>query len=531
MGTLACLVAGLTVGCAVDRTPVAGLGTAATSGSSAGWGGSGGTAGSAGFGSNDGGSGQAGSAGTGGTAGSLPDSGMPDVGVVTRCSSDCPAPVAPALTCCTRLDDVTAGRAQSANQCGLDLGATVPALDGLCMQRDQPGVIGSTCPNAISAVSGAQEQGCCSAEGRCGTLNGTYDLGCHYNGAPGGACGAPADDIDRSTTCAGQGVWALRGEADVYWGGRNGGLIDITEPGRGRIKIYVEARIASLDSHGNFVGTYKPCQIEIPQFFSQPVCEAFAAEFPNDIWDRPSMPYDTLSGRFHCLHPGCKLSINETVTLLGINLLDPRGAWPTPTQSQSFACTGGAIGEACFPDLDADGFPGMTVRMRTSGQARASGCVDVFGFPGGYDYAAPPLSSDPFVVFNAVQRADRIFLGTRSGIEGSATLAATCSHASGTGSAKYFQPRGTGCLVQEGTAGPGGLPAGPEQHCDETQRAFMDLSLPQYTVMQAGDVPPAGLALPDNTPSRGFVFSLVRLGDIQNAVSCDQVRGAPFPTP
>lgn len=70
----------------------------------------------------------------------------------------------------------TAGRAP--DMCGTDLGVFVPTLTGVCVQMDQPGDPDGACPTVSNGF--ADEPGCCTDEGFCGTTSASAGLGCHY---------------------------------------------------------------------------------------------------------------------------------------------------------------------------------------------------------------------------------------------------------------------------------------------------------------------------------------------------------------
>jgi hypothetical protein len=104
-----------------------------------------------------------------------------------------------------------------------------------------------------------------------------------------------------------------------------------------------------------------------------------------------------------------------------------------------------------------------------------------------------------------------------------------CSRGSGPAFAEYFETRAFGCGIEPGTADWPGLPAGPDEPCDEAQRLFMDQNLPLYFALQPGEVPPAEFLVPDMTPSPGPRAAFVRLGEPGGDYSCEQGRTAPYP--
>jgi hypothetical protein len=116
-------------------------------------------------------------------------------------------------------------------------------------------------------------------------------------------------------------------------------------------------------------------------------------------------------------------------------------------------------------------------------------------------------------------------------IGGDAVLANDCSRADGSAVAEGWQSRAIGCYLQKDT--PTGAPdsslAGANTLCTSDQRQFMDENLPLYHCMKQGDVPPAEIIeITDRSPSDGPQMSLVRLGDIGDDITCEDVRNAAY---
>ena len=84
----------------------------------------------------------------------------------------------------------------------------------------------------------------------------------------------------------------------MVWGGRSvGGLLDITDNGRGDIVIDLLARIDGVKDDGTFSASIVPCSTELPPFYSSVLCESYFAEFPNVIWDSGAVPEITATGK------------------------------------------------------------------------------------------------------------------------------------------------------------------------------------------------------------------------------------------
>lgn len=426
-------------------------------------------------------------------------------------------PVAPGGTdqCCTSAGDIEAQRARLADRCGLDLG-------GGCYELEQPGVTDARCPTAEPVGAVAEEVGCCTGEGKCGTLNATQGIGCHYNPDVDQGCD---QDIDRAVTCEKTGTFAIRAAVDVTWGGRNvGGLLDITDSGRGDIVILLLAKIAEVAADGTFHSTIQACSTELPAFYSSVLCESYYAQFPNDIWDLGAVPPIEATGRFQCPNPGCILTFDPVTSLIGIDLDDPNGLWPTPQTTRTFGCPAGQ-GLDCFPDHDADGERGITITLQAQGQAPKPADMTCAS---GYAYRSPPLNANPFAIFGGVRRTDRIQLGVRVRLGASGRIEADCNSGAGGGVVDFVQSRAAGCYVQPFTADPFLPLAGPNEPCTDAEQLFIDESLPIYTILRQGDVPDPRLVIDDHSPSEGPGFSLVRLGDVPSTATCADVRQAIF---
>jgi len=225
------------------------------------------------------------------------------------------------------------------------------------------------------------------------------------------------------------------------------------------------------------------------------------------------------NGSYSCDNPGCFLTLDPTTLMVGIELDDPDQPWPTAEEAPTFKCAHGA-GVDCFPDMDGDGQPGITIDLLTEGKAPpSSGCDQQ-----GYTFAAPPLAASIAAIVDGVRRTDRIDLGFRVRFGGASMLTEECGFKDGTGLAEYAQNRSGGCMVQEGTYNLfSELPVGPNIACNAEETAFMNGNLPQYDVLAAGEKPPQ-TDLTDNSPSEGASFELTRLGNAGEKFTCRDVR-------
>jgi hypothetical protein len=453
---------------------------------------------------------------------------VPQTGGLQCGGAFCPFGVDPVKPCCTATSDVEHGAARAADHCGLDFSATSSQfLSNLCWQRDQPGVVDSSCPS-VTVDAHAAEPGCCSDEGRCGGINTDQALGCHYDpSAAPQTCGGAPGGADAGTHCDLTGVFGIRVVVDLAWGGRSGGLVGLTDDGRGKQVVHLLASFDHIDS-GTLAlhGSARTCGTSLPTFYSTTLCEAYEPIFPTAMWESSKMPRFPISGRLQCLDPGCIISLDAQTLLLGIELNNPEAPWPTANQTPQLSCPAGT-GVKCFPDDDGDGLPGLTVHVTTQGAVTGA----TTSCSGTYNKRGAPLSSSIAAIFGGIRRSDRVLLGVRMKLGGSATIAAGCNSGSGSGIAEYVNSRAWSCLAQPGTFNfpYAATAAGPNDVCTSSEAAFMDANLPIYSVLAVGNKPDSSLTLLDVSPSQGPQVSIVRLGDPGASVSCSDVRAATYP--
>lgn len=440
----------------------------------------------------------------------------------------CPFVVAPVEQCCTDAEDVVRGTARAEDLCGLSFANAGPSTFGNgCWQRDQGGVVDSTCEAITSSDGVVLEPGCCSDQGFCGTINTASGVGCHYaDGEAKTECGG---GIDPDTQCNPLGVFGVRIGVDVAWGGRSGGLVGLTDDGRDELVVHLRVEVDERNGL-EISGVARPCSVELPPFYSTTLCESYKAIFPDSIWESAELPLIDVTGRYSCLNPGCVLTIDAKTSLIGIDLDNPESPWPLAQETAAVSCPEG-VGVACFLDHDDDDLPGLTINVQRSGRVPSSEAPKGTACGGYYEYWGAPLSASPGALAKTVRRTDRIHLGTRTKLGGSSVLGADCSNGLGTGIAEFVQSRAWGCMVQRGTTdNPFDLiGAGPNEFCQPAEAAFMDENLPIYEVLLVGNTPTPPIQVEDMSPSKGPLISLVRLGDVGEPVSCEDVRNAAYP--
>jgi hypothetical protein len=434
----------------------------------------------------------------------------------------CASSTAPAKVCCTGEADVEQRAARAADRCGLELDAVDAATFGSrCWQRDQLGILDDRCASRPASADDAIEPGCCS-DGRCGTFNAEHKLGCRFaSSAEPAACAGPAS----GQTCDPVGQYGLRIRVDSAWGGRSGGLIGLTDDGRGAVEVYVLARVAGVDPTTSALeATGRVCGVVLPPFYSTTLCESYQPQFPDAIWESTRVPHLTLGGRYACSPQGCELSIDPQTYLLGFALDNSEATWPSAGSTNMLRCAAGR-GEDCYPDHDDDGVPGVRVELVKGGVARqGNNCGR------GYELRAAPLNDSVASIFDGVRRTDRLLLGMRTRLGSSFRLADDCAAGRGSAIAENINSRAVGCFVEEGTFDFPNVrnEAGPNERCSGREAQFLDANLPEYLLLAPGEKPASSLELADESPSRGPEAQLVRLGSITDAIGCADVRAANY---
>jgi hypothetical protein len=243
------------------------------------------------------------------------------------------------------------------------------------------------------------------------------------------------------------------------------------------------------------------------------------------------MPSFPVLGSYQCLHPGCALTLSAQTTLLGIDLDNPEAPWPTPLQTPMLSCNLGtdasplaANGVQCFPDHDDDRLPGLSIELRTSGNAPPGVACN-----GEYRFTGAPLSASLGAIFGGVKRSDHVLLGVRTKLGGTGRIGENCELGMGAGIAEFVQSRAWGCLAQAGTGNLGEPVAMDGEACTAAEAAFMDENLPIYRVLALGEAPASTLNVVDRSASQGPQMSMVRLGKPGDDVSCAAVRAAVYP--
>jgi len=373
--------------------------------------------------------------------------------------------------------------------------------------------------------------------------SGTGDSGSSGGGSGSGGEEAPPpvecetdEDIMTGMECAEEanGVFAIKTEIDVWW--QDDAVPPLVDPGRGKITIYLKGKLTGVCPDGSGgQGEMTACGTELPHFVSYVNCDAYQITFPDALWDLPSMPKFYTGGSTTGFTPGSVLSIAEATGLIGVDIADPMGAWPS--SADMLMCEAGMGGD-CFPDDDDDGKKGVSIVMGRIGETLegwSTGC----GLLGNEAvvFRGAPLSSGLEGLCNAPEeptclRANDLEIGVRSRIGGGGEIGADCASGTGDSTAMFVDSRVWGCTLNNGT------------ECMPAQAAFVDSAAPNYNILAKGATPPStvmrstcecpggctGAACPiDQTASKGPLSALVRLGNADESFTCADVRNAPFP--
>jgi hypothetical protein len=436
----------------------------------------------------------------------------------TQCGDQaCPLLEDQVGACCTTQSDVDQHGANATGVCGINLSQVDEAQYGQgCWQRDQLGIIDPRCPARGS------EPGCCADDGLCGTSDPARHLGCyHAKDSVPRPCRQEAEPV--GTVCDPRGYYALRISVDSAWNGRPGGLAALTDDGRGKIQIYLLVRVDDVDAaSGELKPSVRVCGVNLPQFYSSTLCESYQALFPETIWESASLPAPNVSGKYECAADGCVMSLWPSTYLFGMRMESSEDAWPTAQQTRYLRCPD-LPGENCFADDDGDGNPGISIRVQTQGDA------PVVGACGAYPFRGAPLNDSIGAIFGGVRRADRLHVGIRARVGGSVRFGGDCVSAAGSAVVEYVNSRADGCYVQPGTFDLGSIqgPAGDEDRCREQEASFIDLSMPVYQVLGAGESPAASRMPRDNSPSEGPTVRVVRF-PVETVPGCAEARQAVF---
>jgi hypothetical protein len=301
---------------------------------------------------------------------------------------------------------------------------------------------------------------------------------------------AAVDDAGATDSCT-AGSYALRVELDVYTRPETAVFSAEHDPGRGTATLLLRADIDEARD-----ATLQLCGLDLPASYAYASSKVTQLMLSNDMWDRPSMP------RWNSHLTQGQLSFP---LLLGIALTQPAATWPTYEQTPALDCGAGQYGEACFPDHDGDGQPGVSLTAR-------SGEVSEAPYPACGEWHHAPASADPdaWLGLDSNDPA-RTFVGLRTALQ----LSLACDEGTGSARAADIATRVLDC-----------------ENCSARQASVIDARSPIFHVLARGETPPASFgdsrafideAL-DRSPSRGGQLEVKRLPSDAPAAGCVAVR-------
>jgi hypothetical protein len=319
------------------------------------------------------------------------------------------------------------------------------------------------------------------------------------------------------------GIYALKTEVDV-WFKDVVNSPELFDPGRGKITIYLKGELSGICDDGTGgKGVVRSCGTRLPPIYSDAAHGVVQIQFPDELWEKPGVPAFNTTGHATGFNPGDMLVLDKGIGLVGIDLAMPDATWPTPAQTATFMCTGGKTKADCFPDMDGDMNPGVTVTFLQTGTPPDPGYTTT----GGWKYVpAPTQISD--ALGGGMVGASEAYIGLRTKLGGAGALSADCKSGAGNADVDDFESRVWDCKMKAGAK------------CTVDGAQFLDKITPTFHVLKAGGVPPAEWKYPglraaevdpklNRMPSVGPKTSVVRLGDIGSTVSCADVRGAAYP--
>jgi hypothetical protein len=333
-------------------------------------------------------------------------------------------------------------------------------------------------------------------------------------------CGKPAKE--GMCKAKAPGVYALKTEVDVWWRDENNSPT-LYDPGRGKITVWFLGELSDICEDGSGgKALMKSCGTRLPPLYTEATCGIIQIVFPDALWDQPNIPKFMTTGSTSGFNPGDTLTVDPTAGLVGIELASVDAPFPPYTETTTFTCPSGA-GEQCFPDQDGDGKPGVTVEIQQTGTPPAAPypCAGE-ALLGPWKYGAAPFSVEAGLTGDG---AKNVYIGLRTRLGGSGAIGADCMSGAGAATAMGFESRSFNCLTKDGA------------ECTPAQSEFVDKNNPNYHVLQVGEMPPADWVHPtpaadaalDHTASKGPQSAVVRLGDLGQDFTCEQVRAAAFP--
>jgi hypothetical protein len=314
------------------------------------------------------------------------------------------------------------------------------------------------------------------------------------------------------------GIYAMKTEVDVWFQDEINTDSPLFDVGRSKLTIYFRGTLSDVCEDGSGgKGLMHPCGTRLPPLYADVNSGVIQIEFPDALWDKPGIPDYVAMGSTTGFGVGDTLKISKTVGLVGVDLMTADAAWPSYTQTTTFPCKAG-MGAMCFPDMDGDGNPGITVTIKTDGTPPPAPYTSLSA----WHYIPAPTDLGTGLLGDG---ATKVYIGLRTQLGGSGKIGADCASGAGVAEAENFESRAIDCVMKDGSK------------CNSAGSEFVDKNVPAFHVLQVGQKPPATWVhtrpeadmLLDRSASKGPQSSVVRLADLGGTVTCEQVRGAQYP--
>jgi hypothetical protein len=295
-----------------------------------------------------------------------------------------------------------------------------------------PGAGGAASGGAGPAGSGGAPGGSGGSPGPVAGAGGTA------SGA--GGSGPGADGGMPPAAGCGAGVFAMQVVMDVTWPAG-------TAAAAGSGKIYLWNRTVLEESGNTLTGTLQGCGTVLPETALTAIGRLATGgtkiliEVPDPVWEAPTMPRFAVKGMASAATATGMVNL-EWASLVGINLPDPKAAWPD-------SYTGIA---AMAQDADGDGKPGYSAAPRAGG-----------------GFVLPPTAVG---IGGLAPAAEKVYLVSRHLIA-IAGARSSCEEMAGTATVSAFDSHVMGCQVKGGA------------DCNANQTDFVDQNRMKYKVTSA----------------------------------------------
>jgi hypothetical protein len=310
------------------------------------------------------------------------------------------------------------------------------------------------------------------------------------------------------------GVYAIEMDLDVFWSDEINATTPAYDPGRGKISTLLIGELNGLcpgAAEGELV--VRVCDLQLPPLYVDSIGGVVQFVIPRAVWEQSDIPEFTARARSTGPeHSGFEL-LTPVTAMLGIELASSDAAWPSYTDTPFVTCHDGKKGRDCFPDQDADGNPGISLRTALQGQPPSAANPH----SGGWHYTpAPTDASLPYFGTGATT----LFAGLHTKLGGAYPVGPNCEGETGPADAADVALRVYDCEMLDG------------EPCTPSAATVVDQNMPTFHGLDEGEAPPRAWknlrrdadARLDRSASAGPRNTVMRLGDHGAALSCEDVR-------